>query len=73
MEQCSGCVHTLRTSKKIHIYIRQAQRVKLVKNIFLYYKISDLKIRFKRREQFKEEDRKEVAIMCGRKESGIIK
>ena len=54
---------------------RQAQRVKLVckqmNTTFLYCKISNLKIDSKEGEQFKEEDRKEVAT-CGRKGSGII-
>ena len=47
------CAHSLNEQENIFC-IRQAQRVKLVNNMamnttFLYYKISDLKIRFKRR------------------------
>ena len=55
MGQCCGCVHTLRTSKKMQLNLQSY----LVNNI-LYYKNRDLMIR---REQFREEDRKEV-VMC---------
>ena len=69
-----SCAHSLNGQENIVKFcIKQAQRVKLVSKQH-EHNISILQDQRhpKEGEQFKEEDRKEVA-MCGRKGSGIIR